>query len=190
MRDLKIPEQRHPEKARRPDNAQPKKPDWIRVKAPISKPANVPLWQTQAGDKRATITLDQLMRMSSGLKFDETYDIFSDVSHMLSNEENAGEYAASLPLEYAPDTHWSYSSGTTNIISLIVKNAVGGSLQDYYNFVQNRLFRPLNISTATVEIDAGGTYIGSSYSYLSARDWARLGQFALQNGRWENNLIK
>ena len=37
MRDLKIPEQRHPEKARRPDSPQPKKPDWIRVKAPNSK---------------------------------------------------------------------------------------------------------------------------------------------------------
>ena len=37
MRDLKIPEQRHPEKAKRPDNPQPKKPDWIRVKAPVSK---------------------------------------------------------------------------------------------------------------------------------------------------------
>ena len=37
MRDLKIPEQRHPEKAHRPDNAQPKKPSWIRVKAPTSK---------------------------------------------------------------------------------------------------------------------------------------------------------
>ncbi|KUF12358.1 lipoyl synthase [Pseudoponticoccus marisrubri] len=34
MRDLKIPGERHPEKAHRPDNAQPKKPDWIRVKAP------------------------------------------------------------------------------------------------------------------------------------------------------------
>jgi len=37
VRDLKIPGQRHPEKARRPDNAQPKKPDWIRVKAPSGK---------------------------------------------------------------------------------------------------------------------------------------------------------
>ncbi len=37
MRDLKIPEQRHPEKARKPDNAQPKKPSWIRVKAPGGK---------------------------------------------------------------------------------------------------------------------------------------------------------
>ncbi|MBF9060496.1 lipoyl synthase [Rhodobacterales bacterium HKCCSP123] len=37
MRDLKIPDQRHPEKAHRPSNAQPKKPSWIRVKAPVGK---------------------------------------------------------------------------------------------------------------------------------------------------------
>jgi len=37
MRDLKVPELRHPEKARRPDNPQPKKPDWIRVRAPGGK---------------------------------------------------------------------------------------------------------------------------------------------------------
>ena len=36
-RDLKIPESRHPEKAHRADNAQPKKPSWIRVKAPTSE---------------------------------------------------------------------------------------------------------------------------------------------------------
>ncbi len=37
MRDLKLPDERHPEKAHRPDNAQPKKPDWIRVRAPTSE---------------------------------------------------------------------------------------------------------------------------------------------------------
>lgn len=37
MRDIKIPEQRHPEKAKRPDNPQPQKPSWIRVKAPVGK---------------------------------------------------------------------------------------------------------------------------------------------------------
>ncbi|OOY25074.1 lipoyl synthase [Thioclava sediminum] len=37
MRDLKMPGERHPEKAHRADNAQPKKPDWIRVKAPVSE---------------------------------------------------------------------------------------------------------------------------------------------------------
>ena len=37
MRDLKLPDQRHPEKAHRSDNEQPKKPSWIRVKAPTSE---------------------------------------------------------------------------------------------------------------------------------------------------------
>jgi lipoic acid synthetase len=37
VRDLKLPEGRHPEKAHRPDNFQPKKPDWIRVRAPTSE---------------------------------------------------------------------------------------------------------------------------------------------------------
>mgnify|MGYP001255583080 CR=1 FL=1 len=37
MRDLKLPQDRHPEKAHKPDNRQPKKPDWIRVKAPVSE---------------------------------------------------------------------------------------------------------------------------------------------------------
>ena len=37
MRDNLIPQIRHPEKANRPDNAQPKKPSWIRVKAPTSE---------------------------------------------------------------------------------------------------------------------------------------------------------
>lgn len=37
MRDNSVPKIRHPEKANRPDNAQPKKPSWIRVKAPTSE---------------------------------------------------------------------------------------------------------------------------------------------------------
>ena len=36
MREIKVPKIRHPEKAHRPNNAQPKKPSWIRVKAPTS----------------------------------------------------------------------------------------------------------------------------------------------------------
>ena len=49
MRDLKLPEQRHPEKAHKPDNAQPKKPDWIRVKAPTSEGyKEVPTWYKHA----------------------------------------------------------------------------------------------------------------------------------------------
>ncbi|MEM1035597.1 MAG: serine hydrolase [Pseudomonadota bacterium] len=154
-----------------------------------AEPAPVPLWQEKPDDPRAAITFDQLLRMSSGLEFNETYSSATDVTQMLSNETDMPVYAAGKPLLGPPDTIWSYSSGTTNIVSGIIKRSVGGSLQDHYEFTQQRLFRPLNISTATFEADASGTFIGSSYLYASARDWARLGQFCLQDGAWNGEQI-
>ncbi|MEL6862179.1 MAG: serine hydrolase [Pseudomonadota bacterium] len=147
-------------------------------------PANVPQWQVDADDPRGAITLDQLLRQSSGLEFNETYEVATDVTQMLSNEADTAAFAASKPLIGDPDTIWSYSSGTTNIISGIIRRTVGDTLQDYYTFTQTRLFRPLGIRTATLESDRSGNFIGSSYLYASARDWARLGQFTLQDGVW------
>jgi len=155
----------------------------------LAAPAPVPAWQSASQDRRADITLDQLLRMSSGLEFEETYEVATDVTQMLSNEPDAAAFAAAKPLIGPPDTIWSYSSGTTNIVSAIVRRSVGDSLQDYYAFSQERLFRPLGIRTATLESDRSGNFIGSSYLYASARDWARLGQFCLQNGNWNGQQI-
>ncbi len=155
----------------------------------IEAPAPVPQWQTEEGDPRAEITLDQLLRMSSGLEFDETYTGNTDVFFMLALEPDAAVFAASKPLAGPPDTIWSYSSGTTNIIAAINHRAAGGTAQEAYTYSQSRLFRPLGIGTATIETDSGGTFIGSSYMYASARDWARLGQFVLQDGVWEGEQL-
>ena len=152
-------------------------------------PAPVPQWQERENDPRAEITLDQLLRMSSGLEFEETYSAATDVTQMLSIEPDAAAFAAAKPLVGPPNTIWSYSSGTTNIISSIIQNSVGGTLQDYYTFAQQRLFRPLGIRTATFEADRSGNFIGSSYLYASARDWARLGQFCLQYGEWNGERL-
>lgn len=152
-------------------------------------PAPVPQWQVEANDPRAEITLDQLLRMSSGLRFGEVYSPGSDVTQMLSNEASTSDFAASMPLDGPPDTIWSYSSGTTNIIAGINRRVVGDSLQAAYMHSQQRLFRPLGIGTAIFEADSGGTFIGSSYMYASARDWARLGQFCLQEGVWAGERI-
>ena len=152
-------------------------------------PANVPQWQIREDDPRGEITLDHLLRMSSGLQFEETYEAATDVTQMLSNEPDTAAFAAAKPLAGPPDTIWSYSSGTTNIVSGIIRRTVGDTLQDYYTFSQDRLFRPLGIRTATYEADRSGNFIGSSYLYASARDWARLGQFALQDGVWDGERI-
>lgn len=152
-------------------------------------PAEVSLWHEAAEDPRAQITLDHLLRMSSGLAFDETYATGSDVTHMLSNAGDAGGFAASMPLEADPDTRWSYSSGTSNIVAGILKQASGGSLQSHYDYMHQKLFGPLGITSAILETDADGTFIGSSYSYLTAQDWARLGQFCLQDGAWNGQQL-
>ncbi len=158
-------------------------------KLSLTQTASVPLWHEEIADPRGDITVDQLLRMSSGLEFNETYSMYSDVIRMLTVEADAAGFAAAKPLVAEPGSLWSYSSGTSNILSGIIRRSVGGYLQEYYDFTQHRLFLPLGIHTATLETDNNGTFIGSSYMYASARDWAKLGQLCLQDGVWNGTRL-
>jgi CubicO group peptidase (beta-lactamase class C family) len=77
----------------------------IAVEEKLLKPEGaipVPEW-TSPADPRRTITLDQLLRMSSGLTFSEVYDDFeSDVVTMLLQSADSAAYAANKPLEAKP----------------------------------------------------------------------------------------
>jgi len=155
----------------------------------LKEPAPVTEWQ-EPGDPRGAITLDQLMRMSSGLQFSEIYDDpFADVVVMLFAQGDAGGYAANKPLEVEPDSRWQYSSGTTNIISRIIRHTIGGSDVDYFAFPRQALFDRIGMQTALIEPDTSGTFVGSSFMYASARDWARLGLLFLNDGVWNGERI-
>lgn len=93
-------------------------------KLKLDEPAPVPEWQGE-GDPRAKITLRQLLTMSSGLTFSESYVPGNDSIKMLFEAGDMGAMAAALPLKDAPGTNWSYSSGTTNILSRIVFQEIG-----------------------------------------------------------------
>lgn len=126
------------------------------------------------GDPRAEISLEDLLRMRSGLRFSEVYaDPLSDVTRMLFDGRDAGGFAASRPLEAPPGTLWKYSSGTTNILSLIARRALGE--KDYPSWPRRALFGPLGMASAVLEPDASGTFVGSSFLFATARDWARFG---------------
>lgn len=151
--------------------------------------APVPEWQG-AGDPRADITIDQLMRMSSGLQFLEEYGATpSDVVIMLHEKASAGSYAASFPLEADPDSEWYYSSGTTNILSRIVRDAIGGDMETYLRFPRERVFDKLGMQSPVMEVDPSGVFVGSSFMYCTARDWARFGLFLMQDGVWNGEPI-
>jgi len=157
-------------------------------KLDVNSPAPVDAWKNP-DDPRSKITLDNLMRMNSGLNFEEVYGPLKDVTEMLYDRADMAAYAASKPPAHKPGTSWYYSSGTANIIMGIVKNTVGGSLVDLQKFAQQRLFKPLHMDSALIEPDASGNFVGSSYMFATARDWARMGQFLLQNGRWEGKQL-
>jgi CubicO group peptidase (beta-lactamase class C family) len=135
-----------------------------------------------AGDPRSEIALEDLLRMRSGLRFSEVYaDTASDVTRMLFDGYDAGGFAASRPLEHAPGSAWKYSSGTSNILSLIARRAVGE--KDYLAWPRRALFDPLGMASAVFEPDAAGTFVGSSFVFASARDWARFGWLHAEGGR-------
>jgi CubicO group peptidase (beta-lactamase class C family) len=153
----------------------------------LDAPAPVEEWRQ---DERRHITINHLMQMSSGLAFAEEYGgLLSDVTRMLFLEPGAGRYAATLPLASKPGTAWAYSSGTTNILSRIIREAVGGSLSDYWAFPRKQLFDRIGARSVVLEPDATGVFVGSSFDYATARDWARLGLLYLNDGVWNGERI-
>jgi len=151
--------------------------------------ALVPAW-CAPGDSRGKITIDQLLRMTSGLKFAEDYtNPRKDVIYMLLGTGDMSAFAMNKPLEAEPGSKWYYSSGTTNIIARILRDAIGGSDADYLAFPNRELFDRIGMHSAIIEPDAAGIFVGSSFMYATARDWGRFGLFCLQDGVWNGERI-
>lgn len=158
----------------------------------IQARADVPEWRTP-GDPRGAITLDQLLRMSSGLQWVEEYlpDRPSDVIAMLfgAGQADVAAFAASLPLAHAPDSAFYYSSGTTNIVVRALARALDLEGPGFEAFMRTRLFEPLGMTSPIPKFDAAGTFIGSSFCYATARDFARFGLLYLRDGIWEGRRL-
>jgi CubicO group peptidase (beta-lactamase class C family) len=144
----------------------------------IYAPMDIPQWKD---DNRSAITLNDLMQMQSGLEWNENYGNRSDVNLMLHREEDMGLFALSKPLMAKPGTHWYYSSGSTNIIMHYLRGKFASDTE-FWSYIRSRLFTPLGIRNACFEPDMSGTPVGSSYLYVTARDYARFGQMYLDDG--------
>jgi CubicO group peptidase (beta-lactamase class C family) len=138
------------------------------------------------GSGRDHIRIADLLAMSSGLRFNEEYGAVSDITTMLYLKADMAGFARDQPLAHPVGEFWSYSSGTAVILSRIVQDAAGAAAS---SFVNDRLFNPLGMNSATMESDERGTLVGSSYTYATARDWARYAQFLLQEGIWQGQEL-
>ncbi|MFC1608412.1 serine hydrolase domain-containing protein [Candidatus Latescibacterota bacterium] len=156
-------------------------------KLSLDDPVTVPEW-SDTDDPRREITLDHLLRMSSGVEFDDSKPPLTDTVVMLENTDMAA-YAASKPLVASPGKSFNYSSGTTLIISRLIRDALGGGDEAYFTFPRRALLDTLGMRKTVLETDGSGTFVGSSYIYATARDWARFGLLYLQDGVWEGERI-
>jgi CubicO group peptidase (beta-lactamase class C family) len=161
----------------------------------LHDPAPVPEW---AGTDKAGITLQHLLEMRPGLRFVEDY-VDGSISHCLemlfgSGASDHAAYAAALPLDHPPGTVWNYSSGTTNIVARIIGDRVAqatgrGGAEGVRAFLHDRLFAPIGMASADPRFDGAGTWVGSSYVYATARDFARFGTLYLRNGEWDGRRL-
>ncbi|MGB1775722.1 MAG: serine hydrolase domain-containing protein [Synechococcus sp.] len=150
----------------------------------LDRPAPIPEWSRIGNDPRAAITWRQLLAMNSGLAFDElSRDLKSDLVLMLTQTDDMGAFAAAQPLTAVPGQRWAYASGTTAILSNGLRHAINDD-DRYWRYPYERLFHPIGMSTAVLETDASGHFVGSSFGWASARDWARFGMLYLNEGRW------
>ncbi len=154
--------------------------------------ADDPAWRA-AGDPRGSITIDQLLKMRSGLLFHEDY-VDEHTSHVIEMLFGAGKpdsaaYAAALPLEHEPDSVFHYSSGTSNILSAMVARLLGVRGDAYRAFLRRELWDPLGMKSAEPRFDEAGHWIASSFVFATAQDFARFGLLYLRDGVWAGRRI-
>ena len=123
------------------------------------------------------LTLFNLLHMESGFEFVETYDPGDDATQMLYNSSAMWRAAPENGHEYPPGEHFSYSSGDANLAAFLWQNSLAG--EPYYRWLEVNFSGPLGLTSLTAEPDASGVQVGSSYTYMTGRDWLRVGQFWL-----------
>lgn len=152
----------------------------------IHTPIGLPEW---AGDVRKDITIDHLLRMESGLDFDDNYAPMAKATEMLYKCADMGVYAAARPPAAAPDQRWVYSSGSSNLLADVLYTRVGGTPDALHHLAYDEFFNRLGITTAVFEHDESDAFVGSSYLYMSARDWLRVCKLYMDDGVWNGERI-
>ncbi len=148
----------------------------------MDQPAPIPLWR-KPGDPRGAITLDHLARMTSGLSVDQDSSGFDVASQILYDERDTVGAAVRRPLARPAGREWRYSDPQTLILARIVENVAGGTPEGFLRLARREVFEPLGMTGVTIDFDAAGNPLISTYVAAPARSWARLGQLYLQDGR-------
>jgi CubicO group peptidase (beta-lactamase class C family) len=156
-----------------------------RGKIDLDKSAPIEAWRN---DDRKNITLDHLLRMQSGLAWDEDYSSISDVTKMLFLDSDMTQAQADNEAVGKPGQVWNYSSGTSNLLSGILRKQFN-THQAYLDFPYSALIDRIGMHSMLIETDIEGNFVGSSYAWASTRDWTKFGLLYLNGGSWNGEQL-
>lgn len=139
-------------------------------------------------DDRNQITINNLLQMNSGLAWDENYNTISDVTKMLFLEKDMTKIQAKKKLVGKPNETWNYSSGTSNLLSGIIRNTFKKH-QEYLDYWYAEFIDKIGMNSMVVETDMTGNYVGSSYTWATPRDWGKFGLLYLNKGNWNGEQL-
>lgn len=161
----------------------------------LDESAPVPAWQSET-DPRRHIRVRDLLRMSSGLDFDN-FGLSPGQSYMAANEHmriyfdalDIEAHAINQPPRFEPGTVWRYRNSDPLTLMSLVRDGAEAQGMSHLEFPQRRLFDRIGMRSMVLETDAWGNFIVTGYDYGSTRDWARFGLLYLQDGIWQGERI-
>lgn len=158
---------------------------------------SVPIAEWQGtSDPRSRIRIRHLVRMSSGLDFDN-FGLSGPPSYRAANEHlriyfdalPSHLHAINQPLRFEPGTTWRYRNSDPLTLMLIMRRALEEEGEEHLTFPQVALFDRVGMRSMVLETDAWGNFLITGRDYGGSRDWARFGLLHLQDGMWEGERI-
>lgn len=132
--------------------------------------------------KKQDITLHDALTMQTGLEFDNS----KHTLQLYQNNQNSASFVLGFPIIDEPGNVFNYNDGAPQLVSKVIESIAGKTQAEY---AREKLFEPLNIDNWQWESAKDGTTYGAFSLYLKPRDFAKIGQLLLQNGKWLNNQI-
>jgi CubicO group peptidase (beta-lactamase class C family) len=157
-------------------------------KLDVYAPAPIPDWSAES-DPRGDITIDDLLRMSSGLRWSGMRypDPAADLTRMLASED-AAAYVADKRLLHKPGAEFAYNEGNTMLINRIQAEQVGSG-HDFREFMETKLLDKIGINRMETMFDPTGTWFGAISADTTALNFARFGLLYLRDGVWDGERI-
>lgn len=147
-----------------------------------------PLPAFDAPEKQA-IRWRHLLNLTSGLSWTEGYTRPTTFARMLYDEPDQAAFAASQPLLHTPGSTFTYGSGSHGMAMAGLRQLLGGDAKTLRQTLWTQLQAPLGMRNGLIEVDVAGTPIGGSRGVLRPRDWLRLAQLVMNDGRWQGQQL-